>query len=333
MNLVKGVALVLIGILFFSIESFSNNNDTILDRKSTPSRRAAAIAAEKFTFARPLNVEFTQSTPYNFSPKKGFQSSSDGRVKNLSQAKVTANVNFYKKNEWLVGTTLGYNLVSVDAEIKPNVKLLDQTMHNFYAGLNVAYLSTLFNKRSVYTASVIVDGTHKHLERVRGLITGTLIVKATERTRMSVGLALSLDPLSVIPVIPTFSYNRKLNNDLALDILMPRNVYIRKMMFGNGRVSLGSELDQTSFYLYNIDGTDQKYVYRQLDINSGVVYEHLLGDVFLLTAKTGIRYTPSGRLFKKNDSYKDPTLEMKPDPSFYFNIGISFNPSSILRKK
>jgi hypothetical protein len=92
-------------------------------------------------------------------------------------------------------------------------------------------------------------------------------------------------------------------------------------------------MDRTSFYLYNIDGTSQKYEYRQLDINSGFVYEHVIANYFLVTAKTGIRLTPSGRIFEKEKSFGDPVFETKPDPAFYFNIGLSFNPFTLLGKK
>jgi hypothetical protein len=95
-------------------------------------------------------------------------------------------------------------------------------------------------------------------------------------------------------------------------------------------LSLGIELNRSSIYLYNLDGTSQRYEYRQLDINSGLIYEHALGN-FVITGKTGMKYTPAGRLFRKEDSFNDPVFETKPDPAFYFNLGISFNPFTFLK--
>jgi len=94
---------------------------------------------------------------------------------------------------------------------------------------------------------------------------------------------------------------------------------------------LGSNLDGAQFYLYNLDGSKQTYEYRQLDINSGLVYEQGIGKYFVLTAKTGLKMIASGRILRKQDTFKNYIFEFKPDPTFYFNIGVSFNPFSILK--
>ena len=339
MEAIRKTVLV-VGILIFSIESFSQNNDTIPgdgQESLSRARRAAAVAAEKFAIARPLNIEFTHTTPYNFTSEKGDNSLPESKVKGLSQAKISANINFIKKKNWLLGTTLGYNYISVDADMTDPfsgaIKTVENDFHYFHAGANIAYFSTLFNKRTIYTSSIIVDGSEKHFERVRGLLSGTMVLKANERTKMSAGIAVNIDPLSEIPIIPTFSYEHKFRNGLIVNLVLPKNMYLRKHVFDNGRISLGTEMDRTTFYLYNIDGTDQKYQYRQLDSNSGLVYEHVVAKHFLITTKAGVKFTPSGRLFRKQDSYGDPVFKMTPDPAFYFNIGISFNPSSLIGQK
>lgn len=339
MEVFKRMVLVL-SILILSIQSFSQNNDSIppiAKEGLNPSQRAAAIAAAKFTIARPLNIEFTQLMPYNFTLKDGNNSYPESKVKGLSQAKINTNINIIKKKNWLFGTTLGYNYISAKADMTESfsqtTKNVDNDFHYFHAAANIAYISTLFKKRTVFTSSIIVDGSEKHFERIRGLLSGTMVLKANERTKMSVGFVIPIDPLSEVPFIPTFSYEHKFRNGLIVDIILPKNLYLRKHVFNNGRFSLGAEMDGTTFYLYNIDGTDQKYQYRQLDINSGFVYEHLIANSFLVTGKTGVRFTPSGRLFRKQDSYSDPVLKMSADPAFYVNIGISFSPSSLIGKK
>lgn len=339
MEVFKRMVLAL-GILILSIQSFSQNNDSIspiAKEGLNPSQKAAAIAAAKFTIARPLNIEFTQLMPYNFTLKDGNNSFPESKVKGLSQAKINTNINIIQKKNWLFGTTLGYNYISVKADMtepfSQTEKNVDNDFHYFHAAANIAYISTLFKKRTVFTSSIIVDGSEKHFERIRGLLSGTMVLKANERTKMSVGFVIPIDPLSEVPFIPTFSYEHKLRNGLIVDIILPKNLYLRKHVFSNGRLSFGAEMDGTTFYLYNIDGTDQKYQYRQLDINSGFVYEHLIANSFLITGKTGVRFTPSGRLFKKQDSYSDPVLKMSADPAFYFNIGISFSPSLLIGKK
>ena len=337
MHIIRAVVLIF-GMLIVSAVCFSQTTDSIPKRSldSIP-KRAVAYAADKFAIARPLNIEYTHAAPYNYTAKVGGKSLPQSSVTSFSQVKVSANVNFIKRKTWLLGATLGYRYTAAGADvINPatgSIYTTDDGFHYFFTSLNFAYFSTLFNKRTIYTSSILVDGSDQYVERVKGIFTGTMVLKANQRTKMTVGVMINVDPSSQSPVIPTFSYEHKFNNGLMADIILPRSIYLRKKLFTNGRLSLGTEMDRTSFYLYNIDGTSQKYEYRQLDINSGLVYEHVIANYFLVTAKTGIRLTPSGRIFEKEKSFGDPVFETKPDPAFYFNIGLSFNPFTLLGKK
>lgn len=337
--MIKETALLLMG-LSLAAQAFSQDKEagvkSAKDSIAIP-RRVVAYAADKFTIVRPLNIEFSNASPYNFTSKRGGTTLQESKVNNFTQAKVSANFNFIKRKTWLLGATAGYRYTSAEATmVDPftgNMTLLDQKFHYLFSAVNFTYFSKLFGKRTIYSSSLIVDGSEQHIERVKGLITGVMVLKATERTKMTVGLAVNIDPTTQIPVIPVFTYEHKFNNGLIADITLPKSIYLRKYMFGNsGRLSLGTEMDQMTFYLYDVDGTDQRYQYRQLDINNGIIYEHAIGD-FVVTGKTGIKMTPSGRLFRKEDSFNDAVFETKPDPTFYFNVGVSFNPFTVLKKK
>lgn len=339
MNMVKKTsALLLISLLTSSGECFSQIKDRMSkETQDSIPKRAVAYAADKFAIARPFNVEFTHAASYNYTSKKEGNSLPESRVTNFSQAKVSANFNFIKRKTWLLGATLGYRYTTTDAEVTVPVSNVKQSVENdfhyHFTSLNYVRFSTLFKKRAIYTASILVDGSDKHFERVKGYLTGTLVLKANSRTKMTAGIIVNVDPSSQSPVIPSFSYERKFKNGLIADINLPRSIYLRKYVLKNGRLSLGTELDQTSFYLYNIGSKTQRYEYRQLDINSGINYEHVIAKYFILTAKTGLKLTPNGRIFEKQESFGSPVFEIKPDPTYYFNIGISFNPFSLIGKK
>lgn len=316
---------------------FSQSTDSTAIKKDSTARRVVTFAADKFAVARPLNIEFTHSAPYNYTSKLEGAPLPSGRINTFAQAKISANINFIKRKNWMLGATFGYRYTKTEADnLQASGGLTFKTDEDFsyhFSSLNFSYFSSLFGKRMIYSSSVLVDGSEKHFERIKGIFTGTMVLKANQRTKMTAGVLVNVDQSAQSPVIPTFSYEHKFNNGLIADIVLPRSIYLRKYMFGNGRASLGTELDRTSFYVYDIDGTAQRYEYRQLDINSGLTYEHLIGKYFVVTAKTGMKYSPSGRLFKKEDSFASPVLEISPDPTFYFNIGISFNPFTLLSKK
>ncbi|MEV4884544.1 hypothetical protein MRBLMN1_003058 [Chitinophaga ginsengisegetis] len=340
MDVLKNAVPLVLGLLTLSAESFSQTRDSIPGAAKDSvniSKRVVAYAADKFAITRPFNIEFTHVAPYNFSSERGGKSLPDSKVNSFSQAKVSANINFIKRKNWLLGATVGYRYTAAEAglvsSVGGTVKTVDGDFHYLFSSVNFTFFSTLFNKRTIYTSSILVDGSEKYLERVKGMATGTMILKANQRTKMTAGILISIDPSAQSPIIPTFSYEHKFNNGLIADVVLPRSVYLRKPVFTNGRVSLGAEMDRTSFYLYNIDGTSQKYEYRQLDINSGLTYEHLIAKYFVFTAKTGMRITPSGRMFRKEDSFGSPVFKTTPDPTFYFNVGVSFNPFSLIGKK
>lgn len=339
MDFIKKAKVLVLGLLGLSMASFSQTRDSIFkgaqDSANMP-RRAVAYAADKFTIARPLNIEFTNAAPYNFTSEREGNSLPESRVTRFSQVKVSANYNFIKRKTWLLGVTMGYRYTNTEADMTKSVpgdiRAVSDDFHYLFSSVNFSYFSTLFNKRTIYTSSIMVDGSDKHFERVKGMLTGTMILKANQRTKLMVGVLINIDPSAQSPVIPTFTYEHKFNNGLIADIILPRSIYLRKYVLTNGRISLGAEMDRTSFYLYNIDGTSQRYEYRQLDINSGLTYEHIIANYFVLTAKTGMKLTPSGRIFRKEDSFGSPVYQISPDPTFYFNIGVSFNPLSFLGK-
>lgn len=336
MDSIKNVVLSVVGLLTLSVVCFSQNRDSIpgsvMDSINMP-KRVVAYAADKFAITRPFNIEFIHAAPYSFSSKKGEKPLPESKINNFSQVKVSANINFIKRRNWLLGATVGYRYTNVQAGLIMPVggsTITESDFHYLFSAINFTYFSTLFNKRMIYNSSIFVDGSDKYIERVKGVLAGTMVLKANQRTKMTTGILLSIDPSAQTPIMPTFSYEHKFNNGLIADINFPKNLYLRKHVLTNGRMSLGAEIDRTSFYLYNIDGTSQKYEYRQLDINSGLTYEHLIAKYFVLTAKTGMKLTTSGRLFRKEDSFGSPVYQTSPDPTFYFNVGVSFNPFSLI---
>jgi len=102
---------------------------------------------------------------------------------------------------------------------------------------------------------------------------------------------------------------------------------MRKKVFGNGRLSAGWELDpQTTFFLNDLDENGTTYQYRQVDVNTGLLYEHILPGSIILSLRAGVRINPYARTFEKDRSFTDYTWEGRADAAPYVNIGFSFNP-------
>nr|WP_314492533.1 hypothetical protein [uncultured Chryseobacterium sp.] len=303
-------------------------------KKDSIPQKVIAFVTDKFPQTRDLNVEFTQVTPYRYSPELYGNNLPENKIKSFQQVKANANIYFIKNRKWLFSASLNYHFTSVNTE--NNIDLFSEqnvskgNFHYHSEAINITRFAKLFNKTAVFSATASVDGSEHHFERIRGMVTASLVLKANEKTKMTLGVAIFIDPSTQIPALPVFTYEHKFNNGWVADVILPRKVLIRKDIFSNGRISFGTELENTSFYLYPSRGT---YEFRQLEINSGAIYEHHLGGNFIGTLKAGLRATPASRVFQKKESPNDFIFDANAKPSFYINAGISYNPFGKRRKK
>lgn len=284
--------------------------------------------AMQFATLRPLNIEYTYVSPNNYKSSLFGQKQEGNKRANYNQFQASTNFNFLTRKKWYMGATLGYQYTQYDTHTADGDIKVDKGFHYNQAALNTTVISTLFNKGIVYTGSVIVDGSERSLERIKGLVTASLILKADMKTKLIVGLVYNADASSEIPVIPTFLYEQKLNDGFVIDVLLPSRLMLRKHMLAKGRLSIGTNLDRTSFYLYKINPDDlsQKYEYRQIELNNGLIYEHLLGQHLILRARTGAKWIVMNNLFEKEVKFNVKQFSTSQDPSFFFNLGLSFNP-------
>lgn len=306
------------------------NTVYLSQKKDSTSTKTMAYIAEKFPITRVLNIEYNQLTPYAFSSKLRGQELPEAKVRDFYKAKMSANINLITKQKWVLGTNLNYRYLSIKTDTKDpahKVNFGSREDHHYHSeSLNLTYFSKLFNKMMIYSASASVDGSEQHFERLRGVATATMVLKADAKTKMTAGLLVAIDPTVQTPVIPVFTYEHKFSNGFIADIILPKSVYLRKKITENSRLSIGSELDVTSFYLYNIDNANKKYEFRQIEINSGLMYEHYLGNSFVATFKGGAKGMMRSRVFEKSASYGSYIFQAKPQAAFYMNVGLSFDP-------
>ncbi|MCT2564019.1 DUF6268 family outer membrane beta-barrel protein [Chryseobacterium herbae] len=310
---------------------FPLKNIVYAQKRDSIPLKVRAYFADKFPQNRDLNIEFTQTAPFQFSSKLDGKDLPDNKVKSFQQLNAGANIYLVKKKTWLLSTSLNYRYIAFNTE-EPIIPETDKKndFHYHSEAINFSYFSKLFNKVAIYTASASVDGSNQHFERIRGMVTASVVLKATPKTKMLIGIAGFIDPSAQVPILPIFTYENRFNNGWMLDILLPKKILVRKDIFANGRISLGTEMDNTSFYMYKNNRT---FEFRQLEINSGAIYEHNLGSNFIGTLKTGIRAVPRARVFDKEESFRDYIFEASYKPSFYFNVGISYNPFGKPRAK
>ncbi|KKN38209.1 hypothetical protein LCGC14_0755800 [marine sediment metagenome] len=180
----------------------------------------------------------------------------------------------------------------------------------------------------IYSASLIIDGNDEGLERLKGLIGLSFILKRTERTTLTLGAIVFIDPTSQLPFFPTFSYNHHFKSSKwEVDFILPQRLLLRRPVGENGRFSLGSTFGATGFYV-NVDspGFAHVFEYSQLEIKSDVIYEHRLSDFLTGTFQGGIQHFISNRLTEKGEPTDDFIYENDQNPTGYFQVGLSIDP-------
>ncbi|WP_199121411.1 hypothetical protein [Pedobacter sp. ASV28] len=305
-------------------------------KKDSIPEKINAYVADKFPSTRVLNIEHDQLASHKFNSSLLNGPETSGEITNMYQTKVNLNPSFIKKRRWSLSGSFNYRYIgATTAYTNPTdqLKTIVKTNYHYHtSSLNFAYFSKLLDKMVVYSGSAVVDGSEKNFERVKGLLTATMILKANLKTKMTIGLVGIVDPSTQIPVIPTFSFEHKFKGDWIIDIVLPQRLLFKKEIFGNGRLSLGSELDGTGIYLYQFNRSSGTHEFRQVEINTGAIYEHYFGGSFIGTVKTGLKNVTSGRVFEKSKSFDNYVFEAKPNGAMYLNLGISFNPFAKSKK-
>lgn len=303
--------------------------------RDSTKQRASMGVKEKFPSTRILNFEYGQSLSRDFNSTLYEENLNEGKIKNQFNFKASANIPVYSKGTFSVTASGRYQYNRFDftnLENTPTTQIFEkegtEEFHYLTTAVSATYFSMLFKKPVIYTASIFMDGNENGFERVKGLLGLSFILKQNTRTTMTLGGIAFLDLTSQLPIFPTFSYAHKFKNSKwELDFIMPQRLLFRRFVGENGRLSLGSTFGVTGFYA-NIDspGLPKVNEYSQLEIKSGVIYEHRFTNFLIGTFQGGIQNFISNRLTEKSKPTKDHLYKNTQDPTGYFQIGISIDP-------
>ena len=281
-------------------------------------------------------MRYSQSLSRDFDSEFLELNFNDGKIKKQETFRASVNMPLYKSKNRRLNITGSLNYQLNKFEFK-NVDATKSVIfeengivnfHNFSTAVSATYFSKLFTLPVIYNASLIVDGSNNGVERVKGIMGFTLIMKKTASTTITLGNIVFVDPTSQIPFAPTFSFNHKFKDSKwEFDFIMPQRLLFRRFIGKNGRFSVGSSFGGSGFYV-DIDNTPyaNTYEYSQLELKSGIIYEHRFNDFLIGTFQGGLQNFISNRLTKKGEPSKDYIYKNKQDATGYFQIGFSIDP-------
>lgn len=303
-------------------------------------KKLQTAITDRFPSTRIFDVKFEQYLPSDFDSELFGAPFEKGEITNHYRFSASANLPIIKKQRWNITSSFRYRyeafeLTDVASRTDNSITVYDQKLdyHYLSGALSFTYYSRLFKKPFVYNASIIVDGTEKDAERIKGFIGTTLIVKKNQRTTIGVGAIVFIDPTSPFPAFPTFLMEHRFNNSKwTMDFILPQRLLFKRSLFTNSRLSLGSELNSNGFYTYvNQPGFARVYDFRTLEVNSGLTYEHSFGKSVIGTFRTGLSTVFNARVSERGENTNDYIFSSKQDGTAYFSLGFSFNPN--LEKK
>lgn len=315
---------LLIVLLFIQFPLFAQN-DSI-------KKTVGKAITNKFPTTRTFDVQYDQLGPANFNSELFDKDFENGKIQNHYRLKIATNILLYKKNRFFLTNSLRYKYETFDFGAVYNqiantaVNRQKQDFHYFSESVSATYFSQLFKKPVIYNATATVDANKKSFQRVKGLVTATIILKKTQNTTMTAGLVGIVDPSAIIPFTPTFSYDHIFVSKWEIDFILPKHFLIRKPVSENGRVSFGTEMSSESFYL-NLGGINlnENYEYNQLELHSGVIFDYQIYKNFISTFKAGMNNVMAARITERGKRTNDDIISVNQNPQFYGNLGLSYN--------
>ncbi len=308
----------------------------IAQEKGSGMQAFGKAVTDKFPTTRTFDVQYEQLGAANFESKLFGEPFEKGKIDNHNRFKLVFNMPFYASHSKRFVLTSSfrykYELYNFGETYSNNSEISfsrgKEDVHYFATALSATYMSKLFNKPIIYNTTITVDGNQENIQRIKGLVSATLVLKKTANTTITIGALAMLDPSSIIPITPLFTYNHKFENSKwDIDFILPQRLLFRRELFENGRISFGTELNSENFYL-NLDSPQLKGIYElnQLELKSGVTYEHRFTPKIIGSFKAGINNIISTRITERGDRTTKYIYDQKEDPQAYFKFGISYNP-------
>lgn len=315
---------------------FCSSIPLLAQEKDTSIKTFGKAVTDKFPTTRTFDFQYEQLGATEFDSKLFDEDLGKGTVKEHNRAKFAVNLPFYKSenSRFVLSTSLRYKYESYTfhnafATISDgpfsNGK---EDFHYFSTALSATYMSSLFKKPVIYTATVSVDANHENFQRVKGMVSANLVLKKNANTTITVGALAFLDPSSIIPIAPLFSYNHKFKDSKwDVDFILPQRLLFRRQLLENGRISLGTELNSENFYL-NLNTERLKGIYElnQLELKSGITYEYHFTPRVIGMFKVGANNVLNTRITERGKRTTKYVYDQNEEMQAYFKVGFSYNP-------
>ncbi|OOQ60855.1 DUF6268 family outer membrane beta-barrel protein [Mucilaginibacter pedocola] len=206
----------------------------------------------------------------------------------------------------------------------------DRIFNKSTVGFSAAFQrrDSLFGRPVFLMASVLgVTNEASSIKRLSYLGTAIFPLKQTAKTRYSVGLIINIDPSLKVPVVPFFTYWHKFDNDIELNVNLPRQLGLRKAFSDNFWGTFGTSLSgSVAFFNINNPTLPNDVNYTTIDLKTGPGIEYRFAKKFIFGVSGGILTPLSSRVFDRNKTSSDYFINNKLSNVPYVNFSLSLLP-------
>ena len=219
------------------------------------------------------------------------------------------------------------NGINYNPSLPINQKSTDGTTLNLIA--SYTRRDSLFNMpvSLSFSASALTDGQFNQVRMTYG---GTVAftLKQTAGTNLVVGLTVTADPASPVPLIPFMSYaHRFADRKTALFVDLPQRIMLRRAISTRSSLSLASQLGSSLFFINAQNALiPSENLFTTLDIKSGLQYEYLAGKYVVLGINGGLWSTVQSRVFEKSETSNHYFVANKSNSAPFVQFSVSILP-------
>ncbi|WP_437922141.1 hypothetical protein [Sphingobacterium sp. LRF_L2] len=294
------------------------------------SRKKIRTIIERFPSTRTLGVQYERFERSDFE-NVSFGEQTDGKLNYMERFKASANLPVFNINKKLLFSVSGlYTQTKGEFERSDdqNMTLSHQFDLKYWsASAGTTYITSFKKKMLIFTGSLITDGNENDIQRVRGLVTGTLLLKRSANEKFSVGVIGLVDQSSRIPAIPMLGYERLLGDSpWTLDVFFPKKLMLERKVSRHGLLFVGTEIfNDRNFFQLNTGNFDGVYEYNKTTLQSGITYEHRFFGRLYVMLRTGVSDIINARIVEVGERASNYVSENKQNTTFYTNVGISYS--------
>jgi hypothetical protein len=200
---------------------------------------------------------------------------------------------------------------------------------SFSFSFGSVYKDSLFRRPVTLISNIYFDSHNmEKINRVRGILIGTINLKKTDKTKLSIGLAYAYNSTSSLPMSPVVRYWHKFNySQWQIDAMLPKSIYLRRPSKNLAWFGIGAEATNNTFYSTCTNALLPRENLNSItEVRGALSYEYPLHKWVMLGVKTGVSRLMSLKVIDAKSAPTDYYIKGTGGFSPFLNLNISLTP-------